>query len=102
MSSARYWLTCAAAEDLAGIAKYTIETWGEEQLTLYRKQLEQRLALLVEFPDLGRNHPMLRSNFRYIVEGKHYIFYRSIAGNIEVLRFLHCRSDIIAKLSAYL
>ena len=102
MSSGRYWLTCAAAEDLAGIAKYTIETWGEEQLTLYRQGLEQRLTLLMEFPDLGRNHPMLHSNFRYVVEGKHYIFYQTVGGDIEVLRFLHCRSDIIAKLSAYL
>ena len=45
---------------------------------------------------------MLRGDFRYVVEGKHYIFYRRIGEDIEVLRFLHCRSDIISKLSAYL
>ena len=102
MNSGRYWLTGSAEKDLADIAKYTLETWGEEQLEIYRYLLEERLVLLVEFPELGRNHPMLRSDFRYVVEGKHYIFYRRVDVDIEVLRFLHCRSDIISKLSAYL
>jgi len=102
MNSGRYWLTGSAEKDLADIAKYTLETWGEEQLEIYRHRLEERLALLVEFPELGRNHPMLRSDFRYVVEGKHYIFYRRVGADIEVLRLLHCRSDIISKLSAYL
>ena len=102
MNSGRYWLTRSAEKDLADIAKYTLETWGEKQLEIYRHRLEKQLALLVEFPELGRNHPMLRSDFRYVVEGKHYIFYRRVDSDIEVLRFLHCRSDIINKLSAYL
>ena len=71
MNSGRYWLTRSAEKDLTEIAKYTLETWGEEQLGFYRHCLEERLALLLEFPELGRNHPMLRSDFRYVVEGKH-------------------------------
>ncbi|MEA2109032.1 MAG: type II toxin-antitoxin system RelE/ParE family toxin [Pseudomonadota bacterium] len=102
MNSGRYWLTRAAENDLADIAKYTLETWGEKRLLIYRQRLEQRLDFLIEFPEMGRNHPMLRSDFRYMVEGKHYIFYHSIDIDIEILRFLHCRSDIISKLSAYL
>jgi len=102
MNSGRYWLTGSAEKDLADIAKYTLETWSKEQLEIYRDRLEERLSLLVEFPESGRNHPMLRSDFRYVVEGKHYIFYRRVGADIEVLRFLHCRSDIISKLSAYL
>ena len=102
MNSGRYWLTRSAENDLADIAKYTLETWGEKQLEIYRYRLEERLDLLVDFPGLGKNHPMLRSDFRYVVEGKHYIFYRCVDADIEVLRFLHCRSDIISKLSAYL
>jgi toxin ParE1/3/4 len=102
MNSGRYWLTRSAENDLADIAKYTLETWGGKQLEIYRHRLEKRLDFLIEFPELGRNHPMLRSDFRYVVEGKHYIFYRRVDADIEVLRFLHCRSDIISKLSAYL
>lgn len=102
MNSGRYWLTRSAEKDLADIAKYTLVTWGEKQLEIYRHRLEKRLALLVEFPELGRNHPMLHSDFRYVVEGKHYIFYRPVDADIEILRFLHHRSDIISKLCAYL
>ena len=102
MSSGGYWLTRSAEKDLADIANYTLETWGEKHLEIYRHRLEERLALLLDFPELGRNHPMLRSDFRYVVEGKHYIFYRRVGADIEILRFLHCRSDIINKLSAYL
>jgi toxin ParE1/3/4 len=102
LSTGRYWLTRTAENDLADIAKYTLETWGEKQLDIYRYRLEKRLEFLVEFPEMGRNHPMLNSDFRYVVEGKHYIFYRLVDADIEVLRFLHCRSDIINKLSAYL
>jgi toxin ParE1/3/4 len=102
MTPGRYWLTRSAEEDLADIAQYTLETWGEKQLEIYQHRLEERLALLAEFPELGRSHPLLHSDFRYVVEGKHYIFYRRVGGDIEVLRFLHGRSDIISKLSAYL
>ena len=102
MNSGRYWLTLSAEKDLADIAKYTMETWGKEQLEVYRHRLEKKLAWLVDFPEFGRHHPMLRSDFQYVVEGKHYIFYRRVGTDIEVLRFLHGRSDIISKLSAYL
>ncbi len=102
MNSGKYRLTRAAEEDLVDIALYTIGAWGKEQLEIYRNRLEERLALLVEFPELGRSHPMLHSDFRYVVEGEHYIFYRRVGKDIEVLRFLHCRSDIMTKLSAYL
>ncbi|MDZ7696184.1 MAG: type II toxin-antitoxin system RelE/ParE family toxin [Deltaproteobacteria bacterium] len=102
MTQGTYWLTRSAEEDLAEIAQYTLEAWGQRQLEVYQNRLEERLALLVEFPELGRSHPMLRSDFRYVVVGKHYIFYRRVGGDIEVLRFLHGRSDIISKLSAYL
>ena len=102
MIPGKYWLTQSAEEDLAEIARYTFDTWGREQLEAYRQRLEQSIARLVDLPELGRNHPMLRSEFRYVVEGKHYIFYRRVTGGIEVLRFLHCRCNLLTKLSAYL
>lgn len=44
MNSGRYWLTRSAENDLADIAKYTLETWGEKQLEIYRHRLEKRLV----------------------------------------------------------
>jgi hypothetical protein len=43
MNLGRYWLTGSAEKDLANIAKYTLETWGEKQLEIYRHRLEERL-----------------------------------------------------------
>jgi toxin ParE1/3/4 len=98
----RYWLTRAAEADLNQIAVYTLETWGENQLLAYQKQLEQRLQSLLAFPDLDRKHPMLANDVRYICEGKHYLFYRRCGYDITVLRFLHCRGDLLSKLAAFL
>lgn len=102
MRHGRYWLTRTAENDLVEIVRYTLETWGPDQLDVYRQRLETRLASLVQFPELGRSHPMLRGDFRYIVEGRHYLFYRIAGGDIEVLRFLHCQCDLAEKLAAYL
>lgn len=60
MTQCTYWLTRSAGEGLAEITQYTLETWGERQLQIYQNRLEERLALLVEFPELGRTHPMRR------------------------------------------
>jgi len=100
--SPRYWLTRAAEADLTEIAVYTLETWGENQLLAYQKQLEQRLHSLLAFPDLGRKHPLLKSDILYVCEGRHYIFFRKSGGDIIVLRFLHCSCDLMTKLAAFL
>jgi len=95
----QYFLTVAAESDLVDIIEYTLEQWDENQLLLYQSQLESRLEAIVKFPDIGRKHPRLSSDIFYIVEGKHYIFYKKIDEDIEVLRFLHHRMDVIAILS---
>ncbi len=102
MTLRKFWLTKAAENDLSNIAVYTLQTWGEQQLELYQTRLEERLALLLKHPEMGRSHPMLNNDFRYVVEGRHYNFYREIEGGIEILRFLHCRCDVMSKLAAYI
>jgi toxin ParE1/3/4 len=95
----QYFLTKSAEVDLIDIFKYTLEEWGEDQVYTYKRQLESRLEAILEFPDIGRKHPKLPSVIYYLVEGKHYIFYKKIENNIEVLRFLHHKMDIISQLS---
>lgn len=102
VSCPRYWLTRDAESDLEEIARYTLKTWDARRLEAYRQRLEHRLELLLANPEQGRNHPMLSQDFRYVVEGKHYIFYRRVDREVEVLRFLHCRCDTLSKLAAYL
>ena len=94
-----YFLTKVAEADLLDIFLYTLEEWGENQVYVYKRQLESRLEAILQFPDIGRKHPKLSANVYYLVEGKHYIFYKKIEDGIEVLRFLHHSMDILSHLS---
>ena len=95
----KYFFTKAAEADLTDIFIYTLEEWGENQVYIYKSQLKSRLEALVEFPDIGRKHPKLSQDIYYVVEGKHYIFYKKVEEGIEVLRLLHHRMDILSHLS---
>ena len=94
-----YFLSNAAEADLIDIFVYTLEEWGEDQVYTYKRQLESRFEAILLFPDIGRKHPKLPSNIYYLVEGKHYIFYKKVKNDIEVLRLLHHRMDILTNLS---
>ena len=97
-----YHLTNAAAADLTSIVEYTLEEWGEEQVVTYRNRLDSRLKLLAKFPEVGRSHINLSEHVLYVVEGKHYVFYHIVEDGIEVLRFLHGRTDILRHISEHL
>ena len=95
----QYFLTKSAEADLFDIIQYTLQEWGEKQVYTYKRQLESRLDAILLFPDIGRKHPKLPANVYYLVEGKHYIFYKKLDQDIEILRFLHHKMDIISQLS---
>jgi plasmid stabilization system protein ParE len=52
---------------------YTLQTWGEEQLEIYDKLLDNALTGLTENPQKERKHPKLPSNFRYFHVGRHIL-----------------------------
>ena len=85
----KYRLTNAAADDLRSIIEYTYSEWGAEQVRTYKDQLETRFKLVAKRPLLGRSHIRLPEHIRYVLEGKHYIFYKQIAEGIEIIRVLH-------------
>ena len=98
----RYYLTNAAEDDLRNIIEYTLEKWGIEQVLKYRDRLETRLMTLAEFPGIGRANVNLPDDILYVVEGKHYIFLKSVDDGIEVIRFIHARMDAVKHLSEHL
>ena len=97
--SKKYFFTKAAESDLLDIFLYTFEEWGENQVHIYKRQLESRLEAILLFPDIGRKHPKLSNDIFYLVEGKHYIFYKKVDDDIQVLRFLHHSMDVIKHIS---
>lgn len=83
-------LTNDAEADLLGIGRYTRERWGEQQCRRYLTRLDERFHMLAENPALGIVSDDIRPGYRRLPEGRHVIFYRSVAPDlIEIVRVLH-------------
>lgn len=97
---ARYRLTRAARQDLAEIGRYTERRWGGAQRRAYLAQLDARMDLLVDHPQMGMARDDVRPGYRCLREGRHLIFYRGAAGTVEIVRVLHQRMDVRRHLSS--
>ncbi len=92
-----------AEEDLREVARYTLDTWGREQLTEYRQGLKKVFSSIGEQDIVARkfskNYPQLRvTKYRY-----HYIFF--IAEGVDkpiIIGVIHERRDIVNQLAGRL
>jgi toxin ParE1/3/4 len=92
-------LTAKAKADLRDIGRYTQRTWGRDQRNRYFSRLDEAFHLLAREPDRGRSCDDIRQGYRKYHVGRHMIFYRqSGADGIEIIRILHERMDIEARL----
>jgi toxin ParE1/3/4 len=80
-----------AEDDIVGIAAYTLDRWGERQMSRYVDGLHARFAALAHFPNSGRRRDELGRGYRSIVHGSHIVFYRVIARDLVIVRVLHVR-----------
>jgi toxin ParE1/3/4 len=94
-----FHLTAQAKEDLKSIGRYTQETWGQVQRNKYLAALDKSFHRLAETPELGRSCDEIREGYRKLHEGRHVIFYHSMADGIEIVRVLHGSMDIETHLS---
>ena len=76
---------------MAGIAEYTLETWGERQTVKYRNLLEQGFAKIAAAPltPRSKDRDELFPGCRSFHVGKHVILYRVKGDVVEVARVLH-------------
>lgn len=86
-------LTSEAEADINDTLLYTWQRWGELQRDLYDAALEQALASLVDFPEMGRRFPRLFPGCRIRPVEHHLLYYRIMDDVIEVVRILHERTD---------
>ena len=91
---ANYVLSELAQQDIISIRDYTMDTWGQEQVSKYLSQLEQRLEWLAENSKAGREREDVREGYRSYPEGSHAIFYRIMENGIEVIGLIHQSEDI--------
>jgi len=96
--SKQYSITKAADLDLIDIANYTIDIWDKDQCDKYQNLLIERIQNIVIHPEQGRKHERLPLRFKYVIEEKHYIFYKIQNEKIRILRIVHERTNIISEL----
>lgn len=89
----RYVLTRAAENDIAEIARYTVEHFGMRQALAYRDQLTQAFDFLAEYPRAARERTELRQWSRVYPCQSHLIIYRIEGDGIVVQRVRHCGED---------
>ena len=58
------------------------------------RQVAEKLALLAEFPRMGRLREELQPDLRSVVVGRHVIYYRVVEDRIEAPRLLHGAQDV--------
>ena len=92
-----------AEKDFVRILKYTADTFGERQASIYKAKLADAIAALESGPEapgsVCRDEilPNLRSLHvaRHRRGGRHFIMYRATTGQvIEVVRILHDAMDL--------
>ena len=84
----------AARDDLRAIARQTEREWGATQRRRYLDAIKQRLVGLRAHPALGGSRDELGQGYRSVPIGRHVVFYREIAGGVEIIRVLHTSMDV--------
>ncbi|MFT4549777.1 MAG: toxin ParE1/3/4 [Verrucomicrobiales bacterium] len=91
---AEFSLRPKAISDLEEIWEYTVEAWGEEQAERYVRLINKSFRQIADNPSLGRSCDVIREGYRKRGVGRHVIFYRTIDGDVVVVRILHDRMDV--------
>lgn len=84
----------AARDDLRAIAQQTEREWGGAQRRRYLDAIKQRLRGLRAHPMLGGSREELGRGYRSVPVGRHVVFYRETASNVEIIRVLHASMDV--------
>jgi toxin ParE1/3/4 len=96
MSSHNYRLLIApqAQQDIISILRFTGETWGQEQLLIYRNKLDEALKMIGQNPWIGHRSSELSALHRLYLVGSHVVVYRIQDEVISVVRILHQRMSL--------
>jgi len=94
-----YRLSGVASNDIVGIYKFGIKTFGLEPAREYLNSLENFLEELANRPELARDASIFAINLKHYRYKSHVIFYVFDAPNkIFVIRILGKRMDFIQHL----
>jgi toxin ParE1/3/4 len=88
-------LSIPAAKAIENILHFTFENWGETQFECYFLLIQETFNEIGDNPNclLCRQRDELFEGCRSRTFGKHVVFYRTKAGDVEVIRVLHQMMD---------
>lgn len=89
-----YILSPAAQADIDRIWDYTADNWSIEQADRYTEQLKRACASISIDGREGRKISEVRSGYRKLSAGSHFIIFRLVENTVDVVRILHQRMDI--------
>lgn len=97
----KYRISQEANRDVENIWLYTFEYWSVEQADRYFNLIIDEIEYLAEDPKSGQDYSKVRKGYFRSQIKSHFIFYRinSEEKEIEVIRILHQRMDIEARLN---
>ncbi|MEZ2133054.1 MULTISPECIES: type II toxin-antitoxin system RelE/ParE family toxin [unclassified Sinorhizobium] len=94
-----YVLSRAAAADLDNIWDYTFDTWGEAQADGYINDIRKACVALGSRERSGHPVDDIWPGVFKLAVNAHFLFYRvSGDGRREIVRILHKRMDVEARL----
>ncbi|MDH5480895.1 MAG: type II toxin-antitoxin system RelE/ParE family toxin [Nitrosomonas sp.] len=95
-----YELTRLAEEDMKGIARYTIDTWGIEQAKRYEALLSDRFQEIAQGVITPRIFLKRRPDLLFTHCEHHYIFYWQPKNGTKpiILAVLHERMNLVQRL----
>jgi toxin ParE1/3/4 len=82
-----------ARDDIKGIWHYTFERWGEVQADEVLRKLDPVLQSRAANLGLGASRAHIRTGYRALHVGHHFIYYMRTHSVIRVMRILHERMD---------
>jgi toxin ParE1/3/4 len=87
-----------ARADIQALWDYGAREHGVEAANAYVIRLDEVMHRALEFPDMGSDYGDVRAGYRKMISGQHLIFYIPHDGGIDVIRVLHGRMDVRARL----
>jgi len=92
----KFQLTKPAIQDIQHITDYLAETSGLTAAETFLAQLEQKLARLTDFPNLGPARHEILPNLRSLPLNSYLILYLPSRNGIDILRIVSGYRDLSA------
>lgn len=99
MSTLPYIISKNAISDIEDIWRYTVKKWSADQANRYYQLIFDEINFICSKPESGKQIDHIRAGYRMSKVKSHLLFYRVVNNTVEVVRILHERMDIEAKLA---